>query len=86
LPLPARNEVSAWFGIFAPASLPQPVTQRLNAEFVKVMREPDLKPRLASLGADPLTSSPEHGPLFISPVAGDFAGRLTGPAENVVCP
>ena len=53
-------EVSAWFGIFAPAGLPQPVAQRLNAEFVKVMREPDLKQRLAGLGADPLTSTPEE--------------------------
>ena len=53
-------EVSAWFGIFAPAGVPQPVAKRLNAEFVKVMREPDLKQRLASLGADPLTSTPEE--------------------------
>jgi tripartite-type tricarboxylate transporter receptor subunit TctC len=53
-------EVSAWFGIFAPAGLPQPVAQRLNAEFVKVMREPDLKQRLAGLGADALTSTPEE--------------------------
>ncbi len=52
-------EVSAWFGIFAPAGLPQPVAQRLNAEFVKVMREPDLKQRLAGLGAEALTSTPE---------------------------
>jgi tripartite-type tricarboxylate transporter receptor subunit TctC len=53
-------EVSAWFGIFAPAGVPQPVAQRLNAEFVKVMQQPDLKQRLASLGADPLTSTPEE--------------------------
>ncbi|HKQ29513.1 MAG TPA: tripartite tricarboxylate transporter substrate binding protein [Burkholderiales bacterium] len=58
-------EVSAWFGIFAPAGLPQPVAQRLNAEFVKVMREPDLKQRLASLGADPLTSSPEQFSAYL---------------------
>jgi len=56
----AGYEVSAWFGIFAPAGLPQPVAKRLNAEFVKVMREPDLKQRLASLGADPLSSTPEQ--------------------------
>jgi tripartite-type tricarboxylate transporter receptor subunit TctC len=58
-------EVSAWFGIFAPAGLPQPVTQRLNAEFVKVMRDADLKQRLASLGADPLTSSPEQFSAYL---------------------
>jgi len=58
-------EVSAWFGIFAPAGLPQPVAKRLNAEFVKVMREPDLKQRLASLGADPLTSTPEEFSTYL---------------------
>jgi tripartite-type tricarboxylate transporter receptor subunit TctC len=58
-------EVSAWFGIFAPAGVPQPVAKRLNAEFVKVMREPDLKQRLASLGADPLTSTPEEFSTYL---------------------
>jgi tripartite-type tricarboxylate transporter receptor subunit TctC len=53
-------EVSAWFGIFAPAGVPQPVVQRLNGEFVKALQQPELKQRLAGLGADPLTSSPEE--------------------------
>jgi tripartite-type tricarboxylate transporter receptor subunit TctC len=58
-------EVSAWFGIFAPAGVPQPVAKRLNAEFVKVMQQPDLKQRLASLGADPLTSTPEEFSTYL---------------------
>ena len=53
-------EVSAWFGIFAPAGVPQPVVQRLNAEFVKAMQQPDLRQRLASQGAEPLTSTPDE--------------------------
>jgi len=51
-------EVSAWFGIFAPAGVPQPVIQRLNAEFVRALQQPDLRERLASQGAAPLTSTP----------------------------
>ena len=61
----AGYEVSAWFGIFAPAGVPQPVAKRLNAEFVKVMQQPDLKQRLASLGADPLTSTPEEFSTYL---------------------
>lgn len=57
-------EVSAWFGIFAPADLPQPIVRRLNGEFVKAMQHPDLKHRLASQGADPLTSTPEEFAAF----------------------
>ena len=53
-------EVSAWFGIFGPAGLPAAVAQRLNAEFVKAVQQPDLRQRLASQGAEPLTSTPEE--------------------------
>jgi tripartite-type tricarboxylate transporter receptor subunit TctC len=58
-------EVSAWFGIFAPAGVPQPAVQRLNAEFVKALREPDLRQRLASQGAEPLTSTPAEFAAYL---------------------
>ena len=58
-------EVSAWFGIFAPAGVPQPAVQRLNAEFVKALREPDLRQRLASQGAEPLTSTPDEFAAYL---------------------
>jgi tripartite-type tricarboxylate transporter receptor subunit TctC len=58
-------EVSAWFGIFAPAGLPQPVVQRLNAEFVKALQQPDLRQRLASQGAEPLTSTPAEFSAYL---------------------
>ncbi len=58
-------EVSAWFGIFAPAGVPRPIVERLNAEIVKAMAAPDLRQRLVSLGADPLTSSPEEFAAYL---------------------
>jgi tripartite-type tricarboxylate transporter receptor subunit TctC len=58
-------EVSAWFGIFAPAGVPQPVVQRLNAEFVKALQQPDLRQRLASQGAEPLTSTPDEFAAYL---------------------
>jgi len=58
-------EVSAWFGIFAPAGVPQPVVQRLNAEFVRAMQQPDLRQRLASQGAEPLTSTPAEFAAYL---------------------
>ena len=58
-------EVSAWFGIFAPAEVPQPVVQRLNAEFVKALQQPDLRQRLASQGAEPLTSTPDEFTAYL---------------------
>ena len=58
-------EVSAWFGIFGPAGLPHQVVQRLNGEFVNAMQQPELRQRLASLGADPLTSSAEEFSAYL---------------------
>ncbi|HTO47655.1 MAG TPA: tripartite tricarboxylate transporter substrate binding protein [Burkholderiales bacterium] len=58
-------EVSAWFGIFAPAGVPQPAVQRLNAEFVKALEQPDLRQRLASQGAEPLTSTPDEFAVYL---------------------
>ena len=58
-------EVSAWFGIFAPAGVPQPVAQRLNAEFVRALQQPDLRQRLASQGAEPLTSTPAEFAAYL---------------------
>jgi len=58
-------EVSAWFGIFAPAGVPQPAVQRLNAEFVRALQQPDLRQRLASQGAEPLTSTPDEFAAYL---------------------
>jgi tripartite-type tricarboxylate transporter receptor subunit TctC len=58
-------EVSAWFGIFAPAGVPKPVVDRLNAEVVKAIASPDLRQRLVSQGADPVTSSPAEFAAYL---------------------
>lgn len=46
--------VEGWQGIFVPASTPRPVLDRLNAEFVKVIRDPEVGDRLRSLGFVPI--------------------------------
>jgi tripartite-type tricarboxylate transporter receptor subunit TctC len=49
---------STWFGILAPAGTPEPVVDRLNAEFTKALREPDMIKRLSDLGATWRPNSP----------------------------
>jgi len=50
----------AWWGVFAPAGTPKPIIERLNAEFARVMKEPELKKQLTEqLGMDLVLSSPE---------------------------
>jgi tripartite-type tricarboxylate transporter receptor subunit TctC len=58
-------EVSAWFGLFAPAGTPAAIVTSLNAETVKAMRAPDLRERLASQGADATSSTPEQFAAYV---------------------
>jgi tripartite-type tricarboxylate transporter receptor subunit TctC len=48
----------AWMGLLAPAKTPDAIVQRLNAEVVKALAQPDLKARLKDLGLNAFGSSP----------------------------
>jgi tripartite-type tricarboxylate transporter receptor subunit TctC len=52
--------MSTWYGAVAPAKTPREIVQRLNQEMVKALALPDVKERLAALGADVVASSPEE--------------------------
>jgi tripartite-type tricarboxylate transporter receptor subunit TctC len=58
-------DVTTWYGILAPAGTPRPIVARLNAEFVKIVRTPEVKERLATMATDPLTSTPEEFGAYI---------------------
>ena len=58
-------DVTTWYGVLAPAGTPRPIIQRLNTELTKMMRAPDIKERLAGMGTDPLTSTPEELGAYI---------------------
>ncbi len=52
-------EMSAWYGIYMPASTPKSVQDRVYAEVTKVLAMPETKTRLGSIGADltPMTQA-----------------------------
>lgn len=50
--------VQGFMGIFAPAGLPRPIAERLNAEIGAIMLSADAKERLAKRGFSPRTSTP----------------------------
>ncbi len=54
-----------WFGMFAPAQMARERLTRIHAETIKALRAPDMKDRLATLGADPVGSSPEAFNAFL---------------------
>lgn len=58
-------EATSWFGMFAPAATPAPVVTRLNTALVKVLRDPEVKKKLAEQGAEPHAEKPEQFAEFI---------------------
>ena len=58
-------DVSAWFGLAAPAGTPEPVIQRLNTETLAVLAMADVREKFASLGMEPLGSTPAEFGAFI---------------------
>ncbi|HEY2629658.1 MAG TPA: tripartite tricarboxylate transporter substrate-binding protein, partial [Usitatibacter sp.] len=54
-----------WVGLFAPAATPRPLVDRLNAEALKALASPEIKEKLAVLGAEPMPMSPTAFDEFI---------------------
>ncbi len=48
-----------WFGMFAPAGTPPEIVERLHAAMSEVLRDRELQARFATLGAEPVASSPQ---------------------------
>ena len=53
-------DVSPWFAVFMPAGTPKPVITKLNAALLDAMKQPDVRARFASIGAEPVGSTPEE--------------------------
>jgi tripartite-type tricarboxylate transporter receptor subunit TctC len=52
-------EVSAWFGVWAPAKTPKDVLTKLNQTILKIINAPEVKTRLQAQGIDPVAGAPE---------------------------
>jgi len=55
----AGYDMTNWFGILAPAGLPQPLLVRLDAVLRKIVAQPDVREIYAQQGADGVGAGPE---------------------------
>ncbi|GAA4328878.1 tripartite tricarboxylate transporter substrate binding protein [Pigmentiphaga soli] len=56
---------SVWYAILAPAGTPQAVVDKLNAAFGRTLRDPETISRLAAVGTDATTSSPQEAADYV---------------------
>lgn len=59
-------DVTPWFAVFAPASTPQPIIQKINSVLVASMNSPEIKEKFEVIGAEPIGSSPEELAKFLN--------------------
>ncbi len=55
-----------WQGLLAPQGTPGSIISRLNAELIKVIRSPDIRAKLAGLGAEVVTMAPAEQDAFFN--------------------
>ena len=54
-----------WWGVLLPAGTPKAIVERLNADTVKALQDPEVKKRFADLGVEAVSSTPEQFASFI---------------------
>jgi tripartite-type tricarboxylate transporter receptor subunit TctC len=53
-------EVMSWLGLAAPGGTPRPIVDRLNFEVGEILKLPEIREKLATVGNIPTPSSPEQ--------------------------
>ena len=63
-------EHSLWNGIFAPSGTSPEIVAKLSVDFAAVLKQPDVVKQLATLGIEPVGSSPDDfSRYFLAEVA-----------------
>jgi tripartite-type tricarboxylate transporter receptor subunit TctC len=53
-------DVNPWFGLFAPAKLPAPLVDKINADVNEALRSKDVVDKFSAQGAEPYITTPQQ--------------------------
>jgi tripartite-type tricarboxylate transporter receptor subunit TctC len=59
-------ESGSWQGMLVPKGTPEAIVQKLNAELIRAIRNPEVRARLAGQGAEVVTMSPAEQDQFFA--------------------
>ena len=54
-----------WYGMFVPTGTPRDVVHKLNAEVVRILKQPEATAKLADSGMTVVANSPEQFAEFV---------------------
>jgi tripartite-type tricarboxylate transporter receptor subunit TctC len=69
----AGFDISNWFAYFVPAGTPAEIVARLNAEIVRALKQPDVKSKLAEVGAEAAGTTSDELARFVREESEKFA-------------
>ncbi len=75
-----ESDYTLWVGMIVPSGTPAAVVKKLHEEALKALATPELKERMAKLGADPFTMSPDAFNAYIKSEM-DVAARIVKAAN-----
>jgi tripartite-type tricarboxylate transporter receptor subunit TctC len=53
-------DVGTWFGLLAPAATPPAIVQKLNAEIVKIIQQPEVRKQMLEAGSEPMGNTSQQ--------------------------
>ncbi len=66
-------DYNLWVGLFAPAGTPPDIVDKINKDIDRVLQTPEVKERLATLGAEPMPMTPAEFRKFVQGEIDDSA-------------
>lgn len=75
------GEFNFWVAMLAPAKTPKEVVRRLNAEIQKANGQPEVKKRMANLGAEPMPMTADQLDVFLKEEH-DVLGKIMKAAKK----
>ena len=66
---PALADIPEWYGFVVPAGTPKALVEKLNADFVTVLKDPEVQKSIRSNGTTPSPSTPEE---FAKQIVADY--------------
>ena len=66
-------DISNWFGVFVSAGTSKDIIAKLNTEMVHALRQPDVKEKLSSQGAQAVGNTPEELERFVRAETAKYA-------------
>jgi tripartite-type tricarboxylate transporter receptor subunit TctC len=76
-------DLTPWNAIFAPANTPKPIIDRLNRDLRAIIADPQIRHRLAAIGFDAFSSTPDELDDFVRE---DFAKWATWVKDAGIAP